>query len=246
MKKIISAFKIFESKKEINNSNFKNLNNKEINIIKKILPITLSDLDNIIFMISAIKYIKFKKINGDIVECGTYKGGIAILVYKILKMLKLKKKILLFDTFNGMARPTRYDRKSKYPNLSLIKKWENLKTDDNKGSNWVNSSLDEVKNNIKTLLKIKTLKNFSFFKGKVEDTLKFKIKNKISILRIDLDLYSPTKTCLEKLYANVEEGGLIIFDDYESFLGQKKAVDNFFSKINIPITFGKKSAFVIK
>jgi hypothetical protein len=246
MKKIFSAFKIFNRKKKINDTNFKNLNSKEIEVIKRILPITLSDIDNIIFMISALKYIKFKKINGDIVECGTYKGGVAILVYEILKTLKLKKKILLFDTFNGMARPTRYDRKSKYPNLSLIKKWENLKTDDNIGSNWVNSSLDEVKNNIKTLLKIKTLKNFSFFKGKVEDTLKFKIKNKISILRIDLDLYSPTKTCLEKLYTNVEKGGLIIFDDYESFLGQKKAVDNFFSKINIPITFGKKSAFVIK
>jgi hypothetical protein len=96
-------------------------------------------------------YSKIKDINGDIVECGTYRGGVAILAYEILKMLKLQKKILLFDTFNGMTRPTRYDRKSKYPNLSLIKKWESLKTDDNIGSNWVNSSLDEVKNNIKTL-----------------------------------------------------------------------------------------------
>ena len=59
MKKIISAFKIFASKKEINNTSFKNLNSVEIKIIKKILPLTVSDLDNIIFMIFGLQPINF-------------------------------------------------------------------------------------------------------------------------------------------------------------------------------------------
>ena len=51
--------------------------------------------------------------------------------------------------------------------------------------------------------------------------------NKIAILRLDGDFYTNTKVCLEGLYDKVVPNGLIIIDDYGTYVGCKKAVDGF-------------------
>jgi len=42
-----------------------------------------------------------------------------------------------------------------------------------------------------------------------------------------------------KLYDNVVDGGLIIFDDYYFWNGQKKATDEFFQERGIDVTIKK-------
>jgi len=56
---------------------------------------------------------------------------------------------------------------------------------------------------------------------------------KIAILRLDGDFYASTKVCLEYLYDKVVPNGLIIIDDYGTYEGCKKAVDEFRMKKNI-------------
>ena len=79
--------------------------------------------------------------------------------------------------------------------------------------------------------------NVTLIKGFFQDTLQVQenIANigKIAILRLDGDWYESTKICLDKLYDNVIEGGIIIIDDYGHFIGAKKATDEFRDKYNI-------------
>ena len=77
--------------------------------------------------------------------------------------------------------------------------------------------------------------NISFIKGAVENTLKIapNLPNKIAILRLDTDFYSSTKIELDILYPRLIEGGVLIIDDYGSWKGSKKAVDEFFSNKDI-------------
>lgn len=56
---------------------------------------------------------------------------------------------------------------------------------------------------------------------------------KIAILRLDTDWYDSTKVELQELYDKVVKGGIIIFDDYYHWDGQRKAVDEYFSKIGV-------------
>jgi O-methyltransferase len=49
----------------------------------------------------------------------------------------------------------------------------------------------------------------------------------IALLRIDCDLYSPVMQCLEALFEQVSEGGMVVFDDYYSFPGCAIAVHEF-------------------
>ena len=54
---------------------------------------------------------------------------------------------------------------------------------------------------------------------------------RISLLYFDLDLYGPTKFCLEYLYPLVVPGGIVCFDEYGliPWEGESRAVDEYFS-----------------
>ena len=84
--------------------------------------------------------------------------------------------------------------------------------------------------NVRKLL-IKTNYNkekIHFIKGLVENTIPKTIPNKISLLILDTDYYTSTKHELQHLYPLVEKGGIIIIDDYGTWSGVKKAVDEYF------------------
>ena len=71
----------------------------------------------------------------------------------------------------------------------------------------------------------------------------------IAILRLDTDWYESSKYELEQLYSRVVKGGVVIFDDYYHWDGQRRATDEFFASIGesphiVPIGNGKTGAFV--
>ena len=60
----------------------------------------------------------------------------------------------------------------------------------------------------------------------------------ISVLRLDSDWYEATRFCLDHLYGQVLDGGVVIIDDYHTFVGCRRAVDEFRSEhgITAPLT----------
>jgi len=98
---------------------------------------------------------------------------------------------------------------------------------DEKRNIWAFSSYEKVLNNIKNNI---SENNIKLIKGKVEETLLLKtnLPKKISLLRLDTDWYESTKIELEILFPKLSSGGVLIIDDYGSFKGAKKAVDEYF------------------
>jgi O-methyltransferase len=174
-------------------------------------------------IIQSIKYISQKKIAGDFVECGVFKGGNLILMNHQMKKLNLSKKIFAFDTFDGMSEPTVYDKDLK--DKSADKTFNNYK---DRNEKWCYGSLEEVKKNLEQYDK-NYQNNFNLIKGKVEDTLKKNdnLPDKISLLRLDTDFYESTKIELEVLYPRLSKGGILIIDDYGHWKGSQKAVDEY-------------------
>jgi O-methyltransferase len=70
--------------------------------------------------------------------------------------------------------------------------------------------------------------------GWFQDTVPVAKINKIAILRLDGDLYSSTKVCLDHLYHLVSPGGYIIFDDYP-LTGCRKAVDEYLQALLLTV-----------
>jgi O-methyltransferase len=77
------------------------------------------------------------------------------------------------------------------------------------------------------------LNMYEFVVGWFENTIPLNNINKISLLRLDGDLYSSTKVCLDNLHHKVQKGGYVIVDDY-ALAGARKAVHEYFenNKLN--------------
>ena len=202
-------------------------NEIDIDIIKAVKPFTLTSIERRFALIQAVNYIIKNKIAGDIVECGVWKGGSIMAIAKTLLALKsYDKELYLFDTFEGMPRPTEFD--ISYNDKLAIKHFEERKIDNN-NSDWSRIELDEVKNNV-----FSTGYNnekFHFIKGKVEDTIPEFSPETISILRLDTDWYESTRHELIHLFPRLVKGGVIIIDDYGFGKEPKKLLINILKKI---------------
>lgn len=194
-------------------------------------------------LIKCIEHIHRKNIEGDIVECGVWKGGNLICAQFYLNHFNSKKKIIGFDTFEGMTEPSKIDiqelqiktndKNDLDLNLRKRSASETMSTTDkhsNEGKNiWAYCSINEVKDIIKAKV---PNNNIKLIKGSVEETLLVKdnIPEKISLLRLDTDFYESTKIELEVLYPKLVKGGFLIIDDYGHWKGSRKAVDDYFNR----------------
>lgn len=173
----------------------------------------------------AILNAKEKKLEGDFVECGVWRGG-NILLYKLLNdFYGLNKTIFAYDTFKGMNAPEDID-------IDFIgNSAKKMLLTNNKSENINNIhcfvTIDSVKKNI---LQHSKLENINFIIGPVEKSLLLEknLPKKISVLRLDTDWYASTKIELEILYPRLVQGGVLIIDDYGHWQGSRKAVDEYF------------------
>lgn len=204
---------------------------QHIRIYRKVAPYTMTSRERIFAAIEAAKYISKNGIEGDVVECGVWKGGSSMAILETLNIAgDTTRNIFLYDTYEGMSAPTEND-KTNYDKSAE----ELLEADSDKEKNlvWAYSSLEEVKANI--ALSGYNQNQIHYVKGKVEDTIPATIPGKIALLRLDTDWYESTKHELEYLFPLLVKGGVIIIDDYGYWQGAKKAVDEYFATNNTQI-----------
>ena len=197
-----------------------------------LIPLSMVSVERLWAVISATKYIVEQNIDGDMVECGVWRGGCSIAMARTLKKLGSDKKVYLFDTFEGMTEPTYLDKKASGYTDS-IKKFNESQRDNH--NEWCYASLQEVKS---SFIKYDLLDKALFVKGDVKKTLHdlTKIPNKISLLRLDTDWYESTKIELEILYPRLQSKGILMVDDYGSWDGARRAVDEYMQNLQL----GKK------
>ena len=214
------------------NITFNDISKNNKNIYSELSKYTMTGQLRVDALIESVDYVINNNIEGSIVECGVWRGGSTMAAATRLdQQLNYDKEFYLYDTFEGMSKPTKEDH-SKIELKDPSETFENLKNNDN-SSNWCYASLNEVKNNLKKINY--PFEKFHFIKGKVEDTIPSTIPEKISILRLDTDFYESTKHELEHLFPRLVKNGILIIDDYGHWEGAKKAVDDYIDKNQIKI-----------
>ena len=188
-------------------------------------PLTMVSVKQLWAAISAVKYVVKNNIDGDIVECGVWRGGCSIAMALVLKQLKSSKKIILYDTFEGMTAPQEIDKTVKNGAPAIDQYNDSMSKNHN---NWCYASIEDVKQNF---IKHKCIENVSFIKGDVLETLQnpINLPSSISLLRLDTDWYESTKKELDVLFPLLQSKGVLLIDDYGWWEGSKKAVDEYFS-----------------
>lgn len=204
-------------------------------IISKVQPYTMTSPERLYGLIEAVTYIHIHDIEGDVVECGVWKGGSMMTIALLLDKYKnYTKELYLYDTFEGMSEPTDND-------IDVYGKKAKISLDVNKNKEenivWAYSSLEEVKNNIFTINYPKN--KIHFVAGKVEHTIPTTIPEKIALLRLDTDWYESTKHEMIHLFPRLVKGGVLIIDDFGHWAGAKKAVKEYLQENRIKILLNR-------
>lgn len=211
------------------------LDQESIDIIGRVRPYTMTSLERGFALIQAVKYVVRANVPGSIVECGVWRGGSMMAVAYTLQALgQCDKDLYLFDTYEGMARPT--DADICHAGKAALMEFELRKTGKD-SSAWCYASMEDVRSN---LLSTGYDKNrLKFIKGKVEETIPDSAPDQISILRLDTDWYESTRHELIHLYPRLAKGGVLIIDDYGYWQGCRKAVDEYFAQSQAPILLNR-------
>jgi O-methyltransferase len=190
-------------------------------IINRVRPYTMTGPERISTLCHGIRYIAKRKIPGDIVECGVWRGGSMMAVaLSLLAEQDLSRTLYLFDTFRGMPPPSGIDRDWRGEMASSL-----LEKADRSDLIWACASIEEVRANLGAT--DYPSEQVRLIEGRVEDTIPRRAPEQISILRLDTDWYESTKHELIHLYPRLSIGGILIIDDYGAWEGARKAVDEY-------------------
>ncbi|MEM1163984.1 MAG: TylF/MycF/NovP-related O-methyltransferase, partial [Pseudomonadota bacterium] len=158
----------------------------------------------------AIETVLTENIQGDILECGVWRGGASAFAKTILAAHGSDRAVWLADSFEGLPPPERPEddidlQAAKYPMLAIPQPkvqalFERLGLMD-----------DRVR----------------FLKGWFNETLPDAPVETLAVLRLDGDYYESTITPLDALYDKVSPGGFIIIDDYGLLEPARRATEDF-------------------
>jgi cephalosporin hydroxylase len=158
-------------------------------------------------------------IPGDLIETGVWRGGACIFMPALLKIFEVKNKMVwLADSFEGLPKPSPEffpdDEGDKHHTFSRLA-----------------VSIEEVKDNFKKFGLLD--ENVKYLKGWFKNTLPSAPIQKLSLLRLDGDLYESTIYALFYLYPKLSVGGFCIVDYWGALPACKKAVEDYRHIFNI-------------
>jgi hypothetical protein len=190
----------------------------------------------IVATIDAVTYVLRRDIPGALVECGVWKGGSVLAMIRALQSKGVDDRdIYLFDTFEGMTRPTEHDTSSYAP--PALEVW--TASEQERTVPWNGLFTPDVYNidTVRSLILGTGYpeRHIHFVKGRVEDTLPEAAPPSLALLRLDTDWYDSTWHELVHLYPLLSSGGVLIIDDYGHWDGCRAAVDRYFQEIEAPI-----------
>lgn len=197
-------------------------------------PATMVDWKRCYSLYQATNYVMQSNVPGALVECGVYRGGCcALMALTAIARGDQSRDLYLYDTFAGMAQPGERDVRCKDSERALDT-WRAKQTDER--NDWCFASLKDVQAIVGATGY--PAGRLHFIEGLVEQTIPEYAPDQIALLRLDTDWYDSTYHELTHLYPRLSVGGVIIFDDYNYWKGQREAVDQYFSEqgIEMPLS----------
>ncbi len=159
------------------------------------------------------EYVIKNNIPGDLIETGIWRGGACIFMRAILKAYGVTDRIVwCADSFEGLPEPDT----AHFPQDA---------TSDHHTYDALRVTLESVQSNF---AKYDLLdEQVKFLKGWFKDTLPDAPIERLSILRLDGDMYESTTEALAYLYDKLSPRGFVVVDDYGVLAACRAAVHDF-------------------
>lgn len=149
------------------------------------------------------------RLEGDVAECGVYRGGTAyLLADTIARHAKRPVHLDLFDTFAGMPKSADDDPSA------------------HREGDFGDTSLAGVQ------AFLEAFEAVSFHPGLIPETFVGLPRQRFALVHVDVDLYGSVRDCCAFFYPRLVAGGVMVFDDYgfpHYRDAARRAVDEFFA-----------------
>jgi len=197
-------------------------------VVERALPLTMTGVPRLVALIDAVRYCVARELEGDFAECGVWRGGSVVAMILVLQELGVDDRdIHLFDTFEGMTRPTEHDVSPFDP--PALETWNAAGA----GRAWPElfdpAHFNEHAVRETVLETGYPADRIHFVRGPVEQTLPRAAPEHLALLRLDTDWYESTRHELAHLYPRLSAGGVLLIDDYGHWEGARRAVDEYFA-----------------
>ena len=163
-------------------------------------------------------------LDGEVVECGVFRGGTALLEAETMRSQDAVRRLHLFDTFAGMPATT-----------SGIDRFES--------GDFGGTSIESVQ------ALLAPYEGVDFHAGYIPDTFNGLEVDRIAWAHVDVDIYKSVRDCIEFIYPRLVPGGYMVFDDYgfPSCASARRAVDESFTgRPEVPLCLPTGQCLIVK
>jgi O-methyltransferase len=164
------------------------------------------------------------RVEGDVWECGVYKGGTAAMMAAVLGEKAPGRKLFLFDTFAGMPEP------------DASRDWH-------RQGDFSDTSRESV------AAYVGHRDTCTIREGRIPATFAGLETARIALAHVDVDIYRSVKDCLAFIWPRLSRGGFVVCDDYgfPTCPGARAAVDEYFAgTAAVPLCLPTGQAIVFK
>lgn len=177
-------------------------------LYRRVAPYTLNSPEGLATLHRLATQTRKRGVMGDVVECGTYKGGSAAV---LATTLSNGQHLWLYDSFEGMP-ATR-------------------EVDGQRAAEWVGQCV-ALEEQVREALAVVGARpeQYTIRKGWFSETFTQPLPQRVAFLHCDADWYDSVLLVLETFYPRVEPGGCVVLDDYGHWEGCREAFYDFCSR----------------
>lgn len=162
------------------------------------------------------------KLEGILVEAGCAMGGSSMV---IAQAKSAAKNFYIYDVFGMIPPPSDKDGKDVHERYKIISEGKSRGIRGREYYGYITNLLDVVKSNFDGC-GVNRDAHVHFVQGLYQDTMN--ITSDVSFAHIDCDWYESVTLCLHQIIPHLVSGGEVIVDDYHTWSGCRKAVDEYF------------------
>ncbi|WP_205672438.1 TylF/MycF/NovP-related O-methyltransferase [Ammoniphilus sp. YIM 78166] len=172
----------------------------------------------------AVREIEREGRKGVIIEAGCALGGSALV---IAASKSFDRPFYVYDVFGMIPSPSSKDGTDVHERYKSIISGKSKGIGSRPYYGYMDQLDDFVKNNFKSFGFPIDKNNIHLIKGLFQDTLI--LNDPVVLAHLDCDWYDSVSVCLERIVPLLVKGGKLIIDDYYTWSGCYKAVNEFFS-----------------
>jgi hypothetical protein len=174
---------------------------------------------------SLARQVEEEHVPGIFLEAGVAMGGSACV---LIKSKSKERQLRLFDVFAMLPPPSANDDLKSHQAYEYFLSGNVQGVTDRNYVNHARDLLSFTKHNMHQVGIDVVTSNIRFIKGLYQDTLF--VDEPIAFAHIDCDWYDSVVLCIERLADHISPRGIALFDDYNSFSGCKRAVDEWLGR----------------